>query len=192
MQFTANITGASNKQVSWSVNNIPGGNAGIGTINSNGLYRAPAVAPNPPTVRITATSQVDWTKSASADLTISDLVGLTVSPSSASLFTSTQQLFKAPVTGSANTAVTWSVNGVAGGNSLTGTIDSTGLYTAPSLVPNPSTLTVTATSQANPASAASASVTIKPQTPTGTYPIKVTLTSASISRTSTISLNVLP
>lgn len=192
IQFTASISGASNKQASWSVNNIPGGNPGLGSIDANGLYRAPATAPNPRTVRITATSQVDWTKSASADITITDQVVVTINPSSAGLFTSTQQQFMATVTGSANTAVNWTVNGVAGGNNVSGKIDTAGLYTAPALVPNPPTVNITATSQASPASSASAAVTIKPQTPTGAYPIKITVTSGSISKTSTITLNVIP
>ncbi|MGB6686229.1 MAG: DUF1800 domain-containing protein [Terracidiphilus sp.] len=38
------------------VNGIPGGNAEIGTINSAGLYTAPAVIPTPYTVKITSTS----------------------------------------------------------------------------------------------------------------------------------------
>jgi hypothetical protein len=33
--------------VIWSVNGIPGGNAEIGTISSNGLYTAPAIVPLP-------------------------------------------------------------------------------------------------------------------------------------------------
>src|SRR5262249_38598767 len=41
---------------------------------------------------------------------------------------------------------TWSVNGIQGGNSTVGTIDSTGLYKAPANEPNPHTVTVTASS----------------------------------------------
>lgn len=41
--------------------------------------------------------------------------------------------------------VTWAVNEVPGGNSYFGTIDATGLYVAPSLVPAPPNVTVTAT-----------------------------------------------
>jgi hypothetical protein len=42
------------------------------------------------------------------------------------------QQFMATVTGTGTTTVTWSVDGVAGGNSTVGTVDGTGLYTAPS------------------------------------------------------------
>ena len=43
--------------------------------------------------------------------------------------------FTATVTGTSDTAVTWSVNGVTSGNAALGTIGSTGLYTAPASVP---------------------------------------------------------
>ena len=42
--------------LAFSVNGIPGGNAVVGTINSAGLYTAPAVIPTPGTVKITSTS----------------------------------------------------------------------------------------------------------------------------------------
>jgi hypothetical protein len=59
----------------------------------------------------------------------------------------TSQTFTAQVkgTGSFNPAVTWSVNGVNGGNSSLGTIVG-GQYTAPAVLPNPSALDITATS----------------------------------------------
>ncbi len=54
------------------------------------------------------------------------------------------------VTGSQNTALTWTVNGVAGGNAQIGTITAKGLYTAPAVVPNPNLVVVQATSVDNP------------------------------------------
>ncbi len=42
------------KDVQWSVNDIPGGNAQIGTIDSNGVYRAPEAAPKPHEIHICA------------------------------------------------------------------------------------------------------------------------------------------
>jgi hypothetical protein len=70
------------------------------------------------------------------------------SPGSSVLLGNTLQ-FTAKVTGTSNTAVSWSVNGVSGGNSLVGTISNAGLYTAPQDLPNPATVTIQATSQAN-------------------------------------------
>lgn len=43
--------------------------------------------------------------------------------------------FTATVTGASSSAVTWSVNGIAGGSSAVGLIDANGQYTAPSSVP---------------------------------------------------------
>jgi hypothetical protein len=75
------------------------------------------------------------------------------------LLGSTQQ-FTATVKGTSNTAVTWSVNGVSGGNSTVGTISSTGLYTAPQDLPNPAIVTIQATSQASSSVSGSAPLTI--------------------------------
>jgi hypothetical protein len=60
---------------------------------------------------------------------------------------STTQL-TATVTNTSNSAVTWQVNGVAGGSATVGTVSSSGLYTPPASVPSPNTVTITALSQA--------------------------------------------
>ena len=73
-------------------------------------------------------------------------VAVTVAPTTAMVRAGATQAFTAAVTGNANTSVTWSVNAAAGGNSATGTIDATGLYTAPANLPTPNKITVTATS----------------------------------------------
>jgi hypothetical protein len=78
--------------------------------------------------------------------------GITVAvfPTSTSVVVGQTVPFSATVTGTTNTAVNWEVAGVAGGNSTVGTITTGGLYTAPSVLPNPSTIVVTAVSQADP------------------------------------------
>src|SRR4029453_16077631 len=40
--------------VKWSVNDVPGGSAEVGTIDANGLFRAPAKTPSPSEIRIGA------------------------------------------------------------------------------------------------------------------------------------------
>jgi len=45
--------------------------------------------------------------------------------------------------------VTWEVNGLIGGDATHGKISSTGVYTAPSAIPNPAAVTVAAIAQAN-------------------------------------------
>jgi hypothetical protein len=83
-----------------------------------------------------------------------------VSPATANVLEASTQQFTATVTNSSNSAVSWQVNGVAGGNSSVGTIDTTGLYTAPVIVPNPASITVTAVLQANTSITGNAIITI--------------------------------
>jgi hypothetical protein len=87
-------------------------------------------------------------------------VTVTVSSSSSSVLLGSTLQFTAAVTGSSNTSISWSVNGVAGGNSNVGTISNSGLYTAPGDLPNPATVSVMATSQADTSKSGSATVTV--------------------------------
>jgi len=48
--------------IDWKVNDAIGGNATIGTIETNGVYKAPSTVPDPPSVTITAVSQTDKTQ----------------------------------------------------------------------------------------------------------------------------------
>ena len=63
-------TGAITRAVVWEVNGVEGGTSTIGTISASGLYQAPATAPSPYVVAITATSAEDATKSAWLSITI--------------------------------------------------------------------------------------------------------------------------
>ncbi len=87
-------------------------------------------------------------------------VTVMVSSSSSSVLLGNAQQLTATVTGTSNTAVTWSVNGVPGGNSTAGTISSAGLYTAPRDLPNPATVTIQATSEANSSASGSVVLTV--------------------------------
>jgi len=78
-------------------------------------------------------------------------VKVSVSPSSATLTSAHTQQLTATVTGTANSAVTWSATA--------GTIDGNGLYTAPTTTSTTS-VTVTATSRADGTKSASASFTV--------------------------------
>jgi len=86
-------------------------------------------------------------------------VVVSVSPKLTAVAATTQtQTFTATVTGDAqNLGVTWSVDGVAGGNATVGLITSAGLYTPPS---SGGTHTITATSVANTSTSASATVAV--------------------------------
>jgi uncharacterized protein YjdB len=78
-------------------------------------------------------------------------VSVTISPTTATMYTNRTKQFAATVTGTANTAVTWSADG--------GSISDSGLFTSPSAA---GTYTVTVTSQADPSKFASATVTVNP------------------------------
>jgi uncharacterized protein (DUF1800 family) len=77
--------------------------------------------------------------------------GVTVSPATASVRAAETQQFTAAMQGpgSAGTGFSWSVNGIPGGDSVVGTISSSGLYTAPGVLPSPSNVTIRATSNAD-------------------------------------------
>lgn len=70
LQFTAAVTGTANQSVTWAVNGITGGNSGVGTISTSGLFTAPNSVPAPSTVTVSAVSAVDSSKSGSAGLQI--------------------------------------------------------------------------------------------------------------------------
>jgi hypothetical protein len=91
-------------------------------------------------------------------LTVS--IAISVSPAAKTLDVNQSQQFTATVTGSTNQNVTWSVDGVAGGNSTDGSITTAGLYTAPSIPPSPNSVTITATSSAEATQSAAATVGI--------------------------------
>ena len=60
---------------------------------------------------------------------------ITISPGYTTVGVKGKVQYTATVTGLVNTAVTWSVHGVKGGNSTYGTITTGGLYTAPATIP---------------------------------------------------------
>jgi hypothetical protein len=163
LQFTATVVSSTSTTITWYVNGILGGTPASGTVSSTGLYTAPASVPNPATVTVAAVSSAETSPSGSAIVTImappvNAMVSVTPMDSSTPAGTTVQ--FTATVTGTANTAVTWYVNGVAGGNSTVGTLSSSGLYTAPKAVPSPPTVAVTASSQAEPSQSASTTLTL--------------------------------
>lgn len=170
--FKASISGTNNTAVQWSVSGYGCAGATCGTITSGGIYIAPSTAPNPSFVFVTATSVADSTQSSSAMVTIVQQIAVSISPTSAQVAVGGRQQFTAQVTGTTTTGVTWSVAGAGCSGSACGTVSSTGLYTAPSAVPNPAHVTVTAIANADGKTAASATVTI-------ILPIEVTISPTS-------------
>ena len=167
-QFTATLTPAPNSNpsrvVSWSVSGPGCSGMACGNVAGAGSYTAPASAPSPDTVMVTATPAADPTKAASVALTINAIVSVSVSPPSASVELGRSQPFTATVTGTEDRSVTWDVNGTVGGNQTLGTVTNsssdTTTYSAPANMPTPNQVTVRARSNADPNAFATAGVTL--------------------------------
>ena len=159
-QFTANVSNTAFGNVNWFVDGVQGGNSTVGTISSSGLYTAPA---STGTHAITAQSVFDPSKTSSpAQVTVSSSISVAVSPQSASIPSPLTQQFQATISGSSNGSVTWTVDGMAGGNSTVGTISAAGLYSSPGVNSGTQKHTITATSVQDPSKSASATVTVGP------------------------------
>ena len=74
--------------------------------------------------------------SAALMVKVGDQVTVTIAPARVDLRPGQTTQFKATVSGTANTAVKWEVNTIVGGGSVVGTISTSGLYTAPSVLPD--------------------------------------------------------
>src|SRR5579863_2589989 len=165
-QFQGSITGSGNAAVLWQVNGVANGTSIFGTVTDSGLYTAPVVMPNPASVTVSVVSQLNPNDHASAVVTLQDVIGVSVLPSTAIVAPGGAQVFAANISGAGSLVggVTWSVNGASGGNATVGTIVANGAssatYTAPITIPSPALVTVTAASVADPTKAGSAAVTI--------------------------------
>ncbi len=110
---------------------------------------------------------------------------VTVTPATATIRAGATEAFAATVSGSTNTSVNWSINSVAGGNATVGTIDASGMYTAPASLPTPNTVTVTATSAADATKNANSAVTLQNPVPVLNSVAPTTIAAGSFSLTLT-------
>ena len=161
VQFNAVVENAPSSAVSWQVNQVPGGNATVGTISSSGYYTAPNSVPSPATVTVTAVLQADSTKTGSAIVTVQSLSSiqgpLTLSPKLSSVTTSQTLQLNVLTPGVSNSDVSWSVACVPVGGCSPGTITPSGLFTPPNAA---SSNLVTASLIANPSAIGSATVEV--------------------------------
>jgi PA14 domain len=177
-QFTAQVSGSANQQVTWSISP-----QGIGSVSAGGLYTAPSPINAQQTVTVIATSQADLSKSASAFVTLNPGVAVTVSPATSTLTAGQPQQFSSAVSGSSNQQVTWSIapQGI-------GSISAGGLYIAPSPIASQQTVTVKATSATDASKFASAVVTLNPTVAITVSPITSSLTAGQTQQfTATVS-----
>src|ERR1700686_4290298 len=135
-------------------------------------YTAPATVPNPPpTVTITATSNANKKKTGTATINLDSGIRVTVTPATATVATGSSFQFHATLTNDATpNDVTWLLTQATATNVISptatscapgcGSIDTTGLYTAPATVPATNTVTVIATSKLDTTRFATATVTV--------------------------------
>jgi 6-phosphogluconolactonase (cycloisomerase 2 family) len=146
-QFTSTVSNAVDTTVTWSIA------SGAGAVDASGMYTAPSTLTTPASATVTVAPNADPTKAVSTTLTIPG-VGVTISPTTATLNAGTAEQFAAAVSNAINTAVTWSLTG-------DGTLDTTGRYSAPDTLSAPETVTVKASSVADPTKSNSVTVQLK-------------------------------
>lgn len=154
VNLTAAVSGTTNTAVQWTQ---VGGNLMV--LGNTGTFTAPS---SEGTCRVTATSLADNTRSAIANIVVSNSapvgnVTVTISPDYVPLSPGGYIDLTATVSGSSNTAVTWAKSG----GSLSGS-GNTIRFTAPSAE---GTYTVTATSVADASKSASAQILVTADMP---------------------------
>ena len=163
---------------------------GGNSLSDSATYTAPSSAPSPNTVTITVTPQADPSKKTQATVAIQPGVNVGVSPSTATLAANHRVTLTAQVNGTTNTGVSWSVNGVAGGNTTFGQICAVGSnpcqtvtssstpqveYLAPGAIPSPNPVSATAVSVADSTKSASAQMTVINHVLVSVQPASITL-----------------
>jgi hypothetical protein len=144
-QFAARVSGTSNPAVAWSVV------SGAGTIDGSGLFTAPAAA-GPCQIQATPLVEPDLAGLATINV---DLVGIAITPASATLDQGASKPFAATLSGATvKPGLLWQVAGTAGGS-----VDANGNYTAGT---SAGIDYVNVYSQEDPTRVATATVTVNP------------------------------
>jgi hypothetical protein len=153
--FTASLTNdVQNRGVTWTLSGAGCSGSTCGTLtnvtSTSVTYNGPSAIPSPATVTLTATSVADNTKFNTATITvIQGPLAVFVSPKRGSVTTSQTQQFTATVYNDpSNAGVTWQVDSSTGGNSTTGTISTSGLFT-PGTQPGVHTITAVSVTNAS-------------------------------------------
>jgi hypothetical protein len=158
--LAAQIAGNANAQLTWKIT------PAFGTLTPSGssaVYSAPASVTLQQVVEVEVRSVANPNAFAKSVLTVqpadppsSGEITVSVSPTTKNMEGGQSQLFSATVTGTTNTAVTWSISPAVGA------ISSTGLYVAPLTVSATQVVAVTARSMADTSKTATALVTLVP------------------------------
>lgn len=134
-----------------------------GTITGNGsptgAFQAPTTT-GTVTITVTDTANMNLGATITVNVTAAPANGLLVSPGATEVAAASVVQFSATQNGTAFTPAVWQVNGVGGGDSVHGTIDGSGNYTAPLTPPPTGSTTITACMDNACANTATASVTV--------------------------------
>jgi hypothetical protein len=133
------------------------GRPGCPNVGYSFAWDTTTVANGTRTIRVVATDTDGTPKSGYFErtVTVSNTVGVSVSPAAAALNAGQTVQLTATVTGTSNGAVTWTRSPAVG------SVSAGGLYTAPASIVSAQTATVTATSVADPTKSASATITLQ-------------------------------
>ena len=153
--------------------------AGGNATAASASYSAPILSPAPNAIVVTVTPLADPSKAVQQQFSIQGASGggisVTVSPATATRVINHHLTLTSQVNGTANTNVSWSVNGVAGGSAAVGRICvvasspcqvlTSGTmfrvdYVAPALLPTPDSVTVQAVSVADATESGTSQVTV--------------------------------
>lgn len=148
-RFDAVVTGSVQGYVKWTLT------PNVGTLLQRAMYSvytAPATITADQTLTLTAASTENKASFAQVTIQLVRRTSVSVSPAVANLSPGGTQQFTATVQGGSGPGVTWSLQ------PNVGSIDNTGLYTAPSSVSAPQTVNVTATSVEDPTQSSTAQV----------------------------------
>ncbi len=156
-------------------------NPAVATVSGHGVVTA--VAPGTANVTVTYGNATIGQTSIQIPLTVPQPI--TVNPPTVSLYASQTQEFTATlaIDPALDQSVTWSITPALG------SIDSTGLYTAPSTLSSWQGVTVTATSVADPTKSASAQVWVFPPVSVSLAPSTATLTAGNVQTFAATALN---
>ena len=153
--FTAQLTNdIQGKGVTWTLSGAGCTGSTCGTLtnvtSTTVTYNGPSAIPAPASVTLTATAVADNTKFNTAAITVvQGPLTVFVSPKRGSITTSqTQQFTPTVYNDPSNAGVTWQVDGSTGGNTTTGTISTSGLFT-PGTQPGIHTITAVSVTNAS-------------------------------------------
>jgi hypothetical protein len=158
-RFIAAVQNSTNTSVTWAVSCACTG-ADIGAIAADGTYTAPASVAHQFLLTATATSVADTSKSASVQFTVMPPIQISMNAAPSQVALGFSHQFSASVENDLDArGVQWFVGDVAGGSAALGTIDSHGVYTAPT-GSSEMIIAIVAKSVTDPSKTASATVTL--------------------------------